>query len=100
MERGQMILGQVIRNGPVYRGIMKLLARFGYLSIQEVMYGFDLTIQTAINRLFYLKKAGFIQTFKSQTLPPEFYCLTRLGREVVEGNGLSDWIYHFVPSQY
>jgi len=101
MEKGQLILGsEVLRNGPVYRGIMELLARFGYLSIQEVKYGFDLTIQTAINRLFYLKRSGYIQTFKSQTLPPEFYCLTRQGREVVQAFTVSNWINHFVPSQY
>ena len=40
------ILSDGVRlNGSVYRGILELMGRFGYLSMEEVMYGFDLSEQ-------------------------------------------------------
>lgn len=33
---------ELLESGSVYRGILELIARFGYVSMEEVMYGFDL----------------------------------------------------------
>src|SRR5438105_10477508 len=64
------------RHSQVYRGVMELLARFGYASIEEVRYGFHLNLQQAFNRLTYLEKAGLIKRFDSRTRPESFFCLT------------------------
>ena len=88
------------KNSEVYRGILELLSRFGYISIQEVMYGFQLPIQEAINRLYYLEKSQFIQRFPSLASPDSFYYLTLLGRQAVMTHQICDHISEFYPSRY
>jgi len=101
MRAGQDILrAEGHRNSGVYRGILELLSRFGYLSIQEVMYGFQLRTQEAINRLFYLEKSGFIGRFPSLASPDFFFCLTPLGRQAVTTYGICDYVQPFYPSRY
>lgn len=84
----------------VYRGILELLARFGYVSVREVMYGWDLDLFTASNRLKYLKKAGLIKDFPSTILPSHFYCLTSKGREAIRHFVISEELLDFVPSSF
>ncbi len=89
------------KNAEVYRGILELAARFGYLSIEEVEYLFGCGRVTSMNRLDYLtNRAKLLQKFDSFTRPSNFYCLTHLGRELVRKLALSDEIIHFVPSDY
>jgi len=88
------------KHSGVYRGMLELLARFGYASTDEVMYGFDLTWQTALNRFVYLEELGLVKKFASDTRPPWFYCLTAGGREAVRGFDISEDVCVFVPSYY
>ena len=88
------------RNSETYRGILKLLGQFGYVSIEEVMYGFELPLQEAINRLSYLERAKFIVRFASKVKPESFFCLTPLGRQAVVAYRISDHFYEFHPSKY
>jgi len=100
-EKGHLILaGNGNPNSSVYRGILELVSRFGYISIREVQYGYDLSLQPAINRLFYLEKAGLIQKFPSYTIPDQFYCLTSFGRQAVQTYRISDEIHNFRPHLY
>jgi len=101
LEKGQVLLGNGINgNSRVYRGIMELLGRFGYLSLEEVIFGYDFGFREVYDRLNYLEKAGLIQKFPSLTLPRQFYCLTVLGTQVVRAHNISDEIHSFGPSQY
>jgi hypothetical protein len=84
----------------IYRGIMELLARFGYVSIREVEYGFRLSLTKAVDRLHYLETQGFIQRFPSHTIPPSFFCLTSSGRQAVQGFNISEELISFYPRQY
>src|SRR5258708_4727034 len=101
MERGQVILGNG-RNGntQVYRGVLELMGRFGYVSLEEVMYGFGLNFREAFDRLNYLEKSGFIRRFESFTVPRWFYCLTALGVQVVRAYVISDEVHVFNPAHY
>ena len=83
----------------VYRGILEVLALFGYMSIKEVMYGFRLNLTQAVDRLRYLEQSGFIQRFPSRILPVSFYCLTSKGRRAVRNFDISD-INPFHPRYY
>ena len=62
----------------VYKGILELMSRFGYVSIREVMYGYNLSLHKAFNRIF-LKKIGLIGKFLSLWVLKYFYCLTKMG---------------------
>jgi hypothetical protein len=84
----------------LHRGITELLARFGYASINEIMYGFHLNPTQAVDRLRYLQKQGFIRRFSSHTLPSSFYCLTSLGRQAVQGFDVYKSPVPFRPSSY
>lgn len=88
------------RNSEVYRGILRLLAQFGYASIEEVMYGFDLALQEAINRLTYLERSGFITRFISHVKPESFFYLTPLGRQAALNYRITDHLTEFHPSKY
>ncbi len=101
MEKGQTILVRDLNeNTKVYRWILELMSRFGYLSIDEIKYGFGLTPQVAIDRLKYLERAQFIQRFPSLTTPSTFFCLASQGRVVVKSHQLSDETHLFRPSDY
>jgi hypothetical protein len=84
----------------VYRGILELLARFGYVSVREVMYGFQLSLTSALHRLSYLEKINLIHWFPSHTVPVTFYCLTNKGRQAIQRFNISDDLFHFTPSRY
>lgn len=84
----------------VYRGILEILSRFGFVSIEEVMYGFDLTEQKAKDRLKYLVEVGLLQRFESFTKPRTFFCLSKLGFQMAEAHGVSDEIVSFGPALY
>lgn len=89
------------KNAQVYRGILELVSRFGYISNQEVEYLFKCTRVTAMNRMDYLvRSAGILRKFDSLTRPDKFYSLTTYGREVVRRLALSDEMRDFVPSEY
>ena len=89
------------KNAEVYKGILELVARFGYLSVQEVEYLIGCSRVTAMNRLDYLAgRAKLLQKFDSLTRPANFYSLTYHGREMVQHLGLSDELSCFVPSDY
>jgi len=51
------------QNSLVYRGILGLMAQFGYISLEEVIYGFDLAEQEARDRLKYLARQELIESF-------------------------------------
>src|SRR5579863_4805861 len=100
-SKGVMILSQDShKHSAVYRGILEMLARFGYCSGQEIMYGFDLDYKRSENRLAYLQKLGLIRGFPSGTVPPKFYCLTTHGRQAVTAFRISDENHRFFPSDY
>ena len=99
--KGSMILskdGHKYSN--VYRGILEVLARFGYASIKEVMYGFHLNLTQAVDRLRYLEQSGFIQRFPSHILPVSFFCLTPHGRKAIRNFSISGYIDPFLPDYY
>ena len=88
------------RSSGLYRKIVELLARFGYASIREVMYGWSLNLTSAVDRLRYLEKAGLIGRFPSHTVPASFFCLTPVGRQMARHFGISEEVAGFVPSKY
>ena len=50
------------RNGQIYKSILELAARFGYLSVEEVEYEFGCSNKTGLNRLDYMvRRAGLLQ---------------------------------------
>ena len=101
MMKGSLILSQGRhKHSGVYREIMGLMSRFGYVSVREVMYGFQLNLGSALHRLSYLEKIKLIQWFPSLTIPVTFYCLTPQGRQAVRRFNISDELTHFIPSQY
>src|SRR5438067_436584 len=79
---------------------MEILARFGYASIEEFRYGFNLPLQSAVHRLWYLEKAALIKRFDSRTRPGSFYYLSSEGREAVKAFQISDELVSFYPSDY
>jgi len=89
-----------IENGLVYRGILELMGRFGYVSMEEVIYGFDLSEQEARDRLKYLIRQGFIKSFQSFAHPLYFYYLKSSGMTAVRSLGISDEINEFDPKRY
>jgi len=88
------------RNSAIYRGVLEVLARFGYCSSQEIMFGFGLNYKKTENRLAYLNSLGLVKKFASKTVPPSFYCLTESGRQAVKTFGVSEYVSNFVPSDY
>jgi hypothetical protein len=101
MEKGQLILSEGFgKNGDVYRGIMELMCRFMYVSIEELKYEFDLSHQQAVNRLFYLEKANLIRRFPSYTWHKHFFCLTPLGRRAARMHIVSDEFNSFNPERF
>jgi len=99
---GYLILSRSgYKNSRVYQGIMEMLARFDYLSIEEVMYAFELPLMQAVHRLDYLEnRCGLIKRFSSHTRPKDFFYLTAGGRQVVRDFQISDYVSEFVPSSY
>ena len=88
-------------NAQVYRGILELAAKFGYLSIEEVEYQFDCSKKTALNRMDYLvRRAGLLHKFDSKVRPSYFYSLTFFGRQMLAMAGYDEAISPFVPSDY
>src|SRR5664279_4811456 len=63
----------------VYRRILEMVSRFGFISIEEVMYGFDFPAQKAKDRLKYLTRVGLLERFESFTVPRTFFCLSPMG---------------------
>jgi DNA-binding Lrp family transcriptional regulator len=84
----------------VTREVLGCLARFGYLSVEEVAYGCRTSRASAQRRLRRLEDAGLIRSFPSQTVPVEFQCLTTQGRQKVVELGLSDELSPFMPCRY
>jgi hypothetical protein len=100
-NKGSLILSEGgHKHCGVYRGVLGLMSRFGYVSVREVMYGFQLNLDSALHRLSYLEKIKLIQWFPSLTIPVTFYCLTSQGRQAVRRFNVSDDLTHFIPSQY
>jgi hypothetical protein len=87
-------------NGSTYRGILELMGRFGYLSFEEAVYGFDLTDREARDRIVYLARQGLIELFDSHTTPQHFYCLTKNGLAALRSHAISDEIHEFNPKTY
>src|SRR5258708_2110746 len=80
---------------------MELLARFDYVSIEEVMYAFNLPLMKAVHRLDYLEnRCGLIHRFPSHARPKDFFYLTAGGRQVVRDFQISDYVSEFIPSSY
>lgn len=99
--RGLFLLRESRRVGSeTYRGIVELVSRFGFISIEEVMYRFDFPAQKALDRLKYLTRVGLLERFESFTIPQSFYCLSPLGIQMAEAHRVSDEIHAFRPSQY
>jgi len=88
------------QNSLVYRGIMGLMAQFGYISLKEVIYGFDLAEQEARDRLKYLARQELIESFPSHTHPQYFYCLKKDGFEAIHSYGISTEVDEFNPKNY
>lgn len=86
--------------GSGYRKILELMGRFGYVSKEEVMYGFELSEQDARNRLNYLVRLGLIRRFRSQANPQFFYCLKNEGMADLRTYAISDEIHEFNPNTY
>jgi len=85
---------------PIYRLILELMARFGYVSVEEIIYGLGGQAQRICRRLDLLERAGFIKRFPSLTRPAEFFCLRAQGRRLCQLWGVSDTVADFVPSHY
>src|ERR1039457_5689559 len=85
IRKGSVLRGNEIlsredkKNRDTYRGIMEVAARFGYFSVQEIMYGLHLSLIDACNRLNYLRKIKLPESFPSQSIPESLYCLTNSG---------------------
>ena len=56
------------------------MGRFGYVSKEEVMSGFELSEQDARNRLNYLARQELIRPFPSLASPQYFYCLKMVAK--------------------
>src|SRR5258708_15789519 len=89
-----------IDHGSVYRGLLELMGRFGYVSPEEVVYGFALSEQEARDRLKYLIRRGFVRPFDSLADPRTFYCLTKEGFATLRSYALSDEVHEFDPARY
>lgn len=89
-----------IKHGSIYRGIIELMGRFGYLSMDEVIYGFAVSEQDARDRLKYLVRNGLIKPFPSLASPRVFYCLKNEGLASLRSNALSDEIHEFNSDTY
>jgi hypothetical protein len=87
-------------NSQAYRGILEIMARFGFASAAEAVYGFDLTRKQANKRFAYLESAGLIRRFPSFVLPENFFSLTALGAQFVRANQISDEVIPFDPLRY
>ena len=84
-RRGVFLLSECGGGKPsLYRGIVELVSRFGFISVEEVMYGFDLPAPKAMDRLKYLTKVGLLERFPSFTNHRSFYCLTPFGARMAE----------------
>ena len=100
-EKKRIILGDGhMEYGSVYRGILELMGRFGYVSMDEVVYGYELSEQEARDRLKYLVRQGLIEPFSSLASPQYFYCLTNEGMFALRSYGISDEIHGFNPDSY
>ncbi len=100
-EKGLEILTEgACENGAIYRGILELMGRFGYLSFEEVLYGFPLTDREARDRIVYLARQSLIERFNSHTTPQHFYCLTKKGLTALQSLAISDEINPFDPKTY
>jgi hypothetical protein len=99
-QRTMILLEDGVKHGEIYRGVLELLARFGYVSIRELMYGWGLEVIPAADRLKYLRRTGLITRFPSLTVPTSFYCLTPKGRSAVQQFGISDELSFFTPGRY
>lgn len=84
----------------VYRDLMELMGRFGYVSKEEAMYGFDLSEQDARNRLNYLVRQNLVRRFRSLAEPKFFYCLTKEGLATLRHHAPSDEAHPFDPESY
>lgn len=84
----------------LYRSILEMVSRFGFVSVEEVTYGFDLPLQKAKDRLKYLVKVGLLKRFESFTNPKTFFSLTSVGAQMVAAHAVSDEIVRFHPWQY
>lgn len=86
--------------GSINQGILELVARFGYVSLEEVMYGFGLSEKESRNHLYYLVQLGLIQAFPSHTEPRNFYCLDKAGFSVVRSKDIVMDIDYFNKKTY
>ena len=99
-EKTRIFSNGITENVSVYAGILELMARFGYVSLDEVMYGFGLSVQYARNRLSYLVRQELVSSFSSHVNPQRFYCLTRDGRNAIQSRVILDEINEFDPDRY
>jgi len=84
----------------IYREIVELVARFSFVSAEEIAYGFDLTPDKAGEKLRYLSKLGLLDRFDGIADPKSLYCLTSFGRKVAQLHRVSDEVHPFAPSHY
>jgi len=84
----------------IYGLILELIARFGYVSADEISYALEINWPCARRRLDFLVKANIIKKFPSLTLPSDFFCLTVAGRQLCKKWGDSDEISDFTPGRY
>ena len=99
-KKRRILADSHIEHGSVYREILELMGRFGYVSKEEVMYGFELSEQDARNRLNYLVRQELIRPFPSLASPQYFYCLKNEGLAALRSYAISDEIHEFNPESY
>jgi hypothetical protein len=99
-KKRSILADNQVGHGSVYRGILELMGRFGYVSKEEVMYGFELSEQDSRNRLNYLVRQELVRPFPSLAMPQYFYCLTNEGLAALHSYAISDEIHEFNPETY
>jgi len=87
-------------NGSINQGILKLIAWFGYVSFEEVVYGFRLSEKESRNLLYYMVQVGLIQTFPSYTQPKYFYCMDQAGFSEVRSKDIVTDVDYFNKKTY
>jgi len=87
-------------NGSINQGILELIAQFGYVSFEEVMYGFGLSEKESRNHLYYMVQLGLIQTFPSHAQPRYFYCMDKAGFSEVRSKDIAMEVDYFNKKTY
>jgi len=87
-------------NGSINQGILELISQFGYVSFEEVMYGFGLLEKESRNHLEYMVQLGLIQTFPSHAQPRYFYCMDKAGFSEVRSKDIAREVDYFNKNTY